>query len=161
MNLRDPWFGFVRIVRISKLLTSYWSKNLAKGWKHTFWIIKMQIFPKTKKKSLFSIKTRFALLEKKIKFRILGFRKTRFLEKIETPGTRATRVQVQYTYICTANSYCAFLQLPRCSATRMCSLCTICSRTLQCMCCGAQSSLIANTHFAWGQCPDKIFHYII
>ena len=25
MNLRDPWFGLVRIARISKLLASYWS----------------------------------------------------------------------------------------------------------------------------------------
>ena len=99
MNLRDPWFGFVRIVRISKLLASYWSKNLAKGWKHTFWIIKMQIFPKTKgfcnkrglfrKKSLFSIKTTFTFLEK-TQIPNIGFqKKTDFWKKkIETPAWR-------------------------------------------------------------------------
>ena len=100
-----------------------------------------------KKLTLFN-ENYICILTKNSNFEYWVLEKTRFLEKIETPGTRATRVQVQYTYICTANSYCAFLQLPRCSATRMCSLCTICSRTLQCMCCGAKSSLIANTHFA-------------
>ena len=58
----------------------------AKGWKHTFWIIRMQIFPKTK-----GFCNKWGFLEKKLilfnKNYICILRKTWFLEKkIETPA---------------------------------------------------------------------------
>ena len=72
MNLRDPWFGLVRITHISKLLASYWSYIYAREMLCPSSLL--QTFPKTQgfcikrsfleKNSLFSIKTTFEFLEK-------------------------------------------------------------------------------------------------
>ena len=92
-------FGAIRrhIVFEQPETVSINSKNSAKGSKHAFYIIKMQLFPKTKgfckqrglfrKNSLFSIKTTYAFLEKNSNPEYILFEKNRFSEKIETPAS--------------------------------------------------------------------------
>ena len=70
----------------------------------------------------------------------------------ESVRTRATRVQVKYTYNCASPTK----MVHSCQdAGHMFTLCS-CAHCVMCICSGAKSSLVANTHFAFALYNIKV-----